>query len=351
MTDIKQATGGSDSKGFSLIILSDVLLALVNTIVKSVHGWSTSRMLVIRNSVDFCLCMTMWVVFRYEVPRPKVILWLIFRGIFYIVFLVFFWASLQSCLPLGDVIVLSITFAPMFLVLLTRMLLGEKIPNGWPLQFFICVIGALLVNKPMAPDPTCSPTTALLPMAAAFAGALSNLVSRQNKDVPPPVVCVFNDVIALIYATVTTALSSDSASLLPDRIDKNVVLLALAGLAGWSGLLCNVKGYQTVSVAAVGSIAQYVSVPLGYFIQVAVFGQPIDTLSAIGATIIACTNVTVMVSKYYAAKAPKEEVVCPASPMTYDPLTLAEQKRRLSESLLAQDVEEALDAKEKSMGA
>mmetsp|Transcript_42575 Transcript_42575/g.121354 ORF Transcript_42575/g.121354 Transcript_42575/m.121354 type:complete len:93 (+) Transcript_42575:3-281(+) len=69
--------------------------------------------------------------------------------------------------------------------------------------------------------------------------------------------------------------------------------------------MTNVKGYQTVSVAAVASIAGYSSVPLGYLMQVLVFGDLPDALSVVGASLILCTNVGVSWSKYRAAMAEK----------------------------------------------
>lgn len=229
------------------------------------------------------------------------------RGAVYIIFVCFLWASLQSCLPLGDVVLLVVTFSPLFLVIMARLFLGEEIPRMWPLQFAFCVLGAVLINKPLAPERSCPLSVALLPLAAAFAGALMNLASRNVRDVPPPVVCVYNDVVAVAFALSSKVTNLGSGSILPDQIDRNLMLLIIAGVIGWLGLMCNVKGYQSVSVAAIASIAAYVSVPLGYTLQVVVFGEQLDALSAAGAALIVCTNLTVIAYKYRAAKAEMEK--------------------------------------------
>lgn len=307
MASVGTADTANDCRGVFFIISSETLLALVNAIVKHVHDWSTPKMMITRNTVDFCLCMIMCAFLGYEVPGRKVSSFLCLRGIAYISFIIFLWASLHSCLPLGDVVVLVVTFSPIFLVLLARLLLNEKIPQMWPLQFALCMIGALLINKPLAPAKACPAYHALLPLAAAFTGALMNLASRNVKDVPPPVVCVYNDVIALIFAIVTGKVSSHGTSLLPDQIDCNLGLLVLAGIIGWVGLLCNVKGYQSVSVSAVASIAAYASVPLGYTLQVVLFGEMPDAMSAAGAILIVCTNVAVILAKYRASKGESAE--------------------------------------------
>jgi len=307
MTESLTSTTANDGQGIFFIIVAEVLLALVNTIVKSVHTWSTQRMMIVRNSVDFCLCMAMWAFFRYEVPSLKVVSLCLVRGMCYIGFVCFFWASLKSCLPLGDVVSLVSTASPLFLVMLTRVLLGEKIPEMWPLQFALCSFGVLLINKPFAPNDACPATTALLPMAAALVGALMNLASRNLKSVPPAVLCVHNDIVALTYAIVSQSMNSDDNSILPPSIDRNFLLLVVAGCIGWVGLLSNIKGYQGVSVAAIASIASYVSVPLGYTIQVVVFDEKLDIMSVAGASLIVCTNVFAIVSKLAAEKATKLE--------------------------------------------
>lgn len=316
---------GGDRLGVIMVLLSELLLASVNAIIKYLHNWSTQKIMIIRNAVDLCLSLAMCAVFRYELPRRKVAMLLFLRGFCYIAFIWFFFASLHSCLPLGDVIVSVVTFNPIFLVLLSRLVLGEQIPRKWPAQFALCVIGALLINKPLAPDPTCPASNALLPMAAALSGALTNLASRKVKDVPPAVVCVCNDTVALSFAIVTTAITSDLTSLLPDVNDCSLGLAVLAGIIGWAGLLSNIKGYQSVSVSAIATLAAYISVPLGYVIQVAVFGEALDMCSAAGAAIIACTNMTVIISSYYGTKTQIDKQARPHNTLLLDEAVRGEQ--------------------------
>merc|ERR1719428_2614089 len=109
----------------------------------------------IRNPVDFCLCLAMAVILRHKVPGLRNTAMCLMRAVFYVTFVSLFWISLKSCIPLGDVIVTTLTFIPAFFVLQSRVLLGEHIPRKWPAQFALCLIGALLINKPLAPNPTC----------------------------------------------------------------------------------------------------------------------------------------------------------------------------------------------------
>lgn len=293
-------TPASDGRGIFFIILAECLLTLVNAIVKYVHTWTTQKMMFVRHSIDFCLCMTMWALFRYEAPGLKVVALALARGVCYCAFMCCFWASLKSCMPLGHVISIAVTALSVFLVILTRVLLGEKIPKMWPLQFALCAFGVFLINKPLASDQACPATTAMLPIAAAFAGAMMNLASRSLQSVPSPVLCVYNDIVAVVYAIVSQSQSmiSEDSSIVPPSIDRNFLLLAVAALIGWAGLLFNIQGYQGVSVAAVANIASYVSIPLGYAIQVLVFNEALDIASVSGATLIVFTNVFALVSKF-----------------------------------------------------
>lgn len=281
--------------------MSEAFLATVNAIVKFVE-WPAERIMAVRYTIDFVLCFSACTVSGLRVPARPICLILLLRGTSYCSFIGFLWAALRSCLPLGDVVVLVVTFSPISVVLLARLVLGEAIPRLWPLQFLLCVIGAALVNMPVDANATCPVTTSSLPLAAAFAGALMNLASRRVKDVPSPLVCIFNDVVAVLFAVLYMALLSPAGLAIPKAEDENLWFVILSAFIGWAGLICNVKGYQTVSVTAVASIAAFVSVPLGYFMQVVVFQKAPDLTSVLGATLIVCTNVGVTWQKYKAAQ-------------------------------------------------
>ena len=123
----------------------------------------------------------------------------------------------------------------------------------------LCIAGALLINKPMAPADGCPVATEALPLGAAFFWSLMNLVVRRCGHVPPPLVSAFTDVTAIAFACVTALVvtrgdtAAAAARLVPDALDAPLLLALLAALAGWAGTQCNITGYQTVSVAVVES--------------------------------------------------------------------------------------------------
>merc|ERR1712039_33800 len=89
----------------------------------------------------------------------------------------------------------------------------------------------------------------------------------------------------------------------PVSDDLSTLLVFASALVGWVGVLSNVKGYQSVSVSAVASIAGYVSVPLNYASQVFIFDQVPDTWSTLGASLICVIKVAATLQKWHAMNA------------------------------------------------
>ena len=339
----------SDVPAVLLMTCSELLLATVNAIVKFVSGWPSERLMLVRFSIDFMLCSIVCLV--RGLSSPSVIDWatLVVRGIAYCSGVSFFWAALRSCLPIGDVVVLLLSASPLFLVVSARVVLGEAIPREWPVQMALLIVGAQLINKPLAPAPDCPPSTALLPAGAAVCWAMMNFASRRVKHVPSVQVMLANDMVAIIFsvtlAVVTRGADDGSAlSTLRPPLNSETLLVALSAVLGWAGLMGNVKGerehgeptpldrrcpirvksrphrpgavhlesaghsllvlpgYQTVSVAAVASIAGSTSIPFNYAYQVFVFAEQPDGFSVAGATLVLGTTVGMTIAKHLTAK-------------------------------------------------
>ncbi|CAK0830779.1 unnamed protein product [Prorocentrum cordatum] len=132
---------------------------------------------------------------------------------------------------------------------------------------------------------------------------MMNLASRSLKDLPPVTLCLFNDVVAVAFGMTWSLLLTPDESPFPVSEDLSTMLVVVSALVGWVGLLSNVKGYQSVSVSAVASIAGYVSVPLSYASQVFMFGQMPDRWSTVGTFLICVINVAATVQKWRAMSA------------------------------------------------
>lgn len=301
------AASQRDLTGILFILASEALNACVNGFVKFVAAWPTQRLMLVRFTADLLISLAVIYSRGLSFPCRVDVPWLLARGAAYCAGLFFFWAALQSCLPVGDVVVTVIAMAPLVLALLSRLVLHESIPRTWLPQMLLCILGALLINKPMAPAEGCPVATELAPLGAAFFWSLMNLAVRRCSHVPPPLISAFTDVTAIGFACVTALaatggdVSAATARLMPDAWDARLLFALLAALAGWAGTQSNIAGYQAVSVAVVASVAGSTSVPFNYALQIVVFGELPDWLSVLGASLIATTNVVVTVAKYRAA--------------------------------------------------
>lgn len=257
-------------------------MAIVSTIVKYVGDWTPQKIMATRFLVDFILCTALCVYLGYTLPSFRTLLRLVLRGCSFCVFITCFWAQLRSCLPLGDGVVVMGASFPFFLVLLCKVFLGDEIPKFWPWQMLLCTLGALLVNKPLAPDPNCPASTAILPLLAAFFAALMSLMARGLKETPAPMLMLVTDACAAMYAIIYETCVEGSFPF-PRTVDSSLGLILVSAVVGWVGLLFNVECYQTVSAAAVATVASYFSVPINYLFQVLVFHVVPDRFSVMGA--------------------------------------------------------------------
>ena len=263
--------------------------------------------MLVRFAIDFVLCACACAYMKLCIPSSAFDLCtLCLRGAAYCSGITFFWAALRSCLPIGDVVVLVLSSSPLVLVLLSRILLGEQIPRAWPLQMCLLITGATLIEKPLAPSADCPTSAALLPVGAASCWALMNFASRRVPHLSPLQVMLVNDLVAMAFACGTAFVSRGSVeaaldALLP-ALDGDLVLIAVSALLGWLGLMGNIRGYQTASVAAVATIAGSTSIPFNYAYQVLLFHQPLDGLSVLGAAIVCGTTVGMTVMKHLASR-------------------------------------------------
>ena len=273
-----------------------------------------------RFSIDLCLSSSLCAYQRCKQPSACEIVILLLRGLCYCSFILFFWAALQSCLPLGDVVVLVIATSPLFLVLSARLFLGEAIPRAWPVQMLLLGTGAALVNKPSflglaPPSARCPAWMAALPVGAAICGAFMNLASRRVKHLPPVTLLLANDAVAVVFACAVAFAQEGSGApaLLRPPLDGSTLLIALSAVLGFAGLMSNVYAYQTVSVTAIAAVASSSSVPFNYAFQVLFFADPVDGLACAGAALVMTTTIGAAIARFASkqeqAEAEKSESV------------------------------------------
>ena len=287
------------------MITSELLLATCNAIVKYVDSWPAERLMLFRFSITAILSSLVCIACGVPAPSRLDLATIVLRGLAYCSGILFFWAALRSCLPIGDVVVLLLSASPLFLVLLARVFLSEKIPREWPVQMLLLIFGATLISKPLAPSDDCPASTVLLPTSAAVCWAFMNFGSRRVKHLPSVQVMLINDIIAVVfacaYALIVRGASGAGVALQPP-LTADLAMVAASAVLGWLGLMGNIKGYQSVSVAAVASIAGATSIPFNYVFQLFLFHEPPDVYSSLGAAIVIATPVGMAAFKHLEAK-------------------------------------------------
>jgi hypothetical protein len=190
----------TDVPAILAMVMSELLLATVNAIVHVTSTWPAARLMLVRFGLDLTLCTVIWSIRRWSVPSAVDLVTCVLRGVAYCSGILCFWGGLRSCLPQGDAVVLVIASSPLVLVLLARTLLGEAIPREWYAQMVLLVLGAGLVDKPLAPDPDCAAWTAAYPMGAALCWAGMNFASRRVRHLHPVQLMLANDAVAVAFA-------------------------------------------------------------------------------------------------------------------------------------------------------
>lgn len=278
------------------MVLSELMLCTCSAIVKYVSDWPMQRMMFIRFTLDFALCATAGIAYRVKFPNFRVMVLLVVRGAAYCIALLFLWSALRCCVPMGDTSAI-LMLNPMWLAILARITLGEKMQGKAPLQLVMCLFGAVLINKPLALDRACPASNMLTALFSSISFAVMNLLSRYVKEVPSLIVQGTNDVVIIVFAA-SQAISGDGLEILVPPMDRNCVIVLFGACIGFLGLWCNVKGYQTVEVAVMAGFAGYTSLPFAYLLQVVVFGTLPDGLSMLGASLIVITNALVYLDRY-----------------------------------------------------
>eukprot|EP00967_Tisochrysis_lutea_P002310 scaffold2911_cov40-Tisochrysis_lutea.AAC.5 len=95
----------ADANGLHLILSSECLVACVNAIIKLVDGWTLGKLLATRCAISLVLNLIVCIASDVHFPNAHELLRLVLRGAAYCAFIAFFWASLRSCVPIGDVVV------------------------------------------------------------------------------------------------------------------------------------------------------------------------------------------------------------------------------------------------------
>jgi drug/metabolite transporter (DMT)-like permease len=203
---------------------------------------------------------------------------------------------LLSQLPLGDATVIIFT-APMFTLLLARIILKEKL--SWKMMFLVAVsvVGVVLVARPSFlgfPEDVAPPyaemarsLVVLIGLLAAIASAATNILVRKLLNVPAMVTVLWLMVVSFSISFPIALFHSKSKW--PPSLGHWVLVLCMAGL-GFSG-----QGFKTQGLkweqAGIGSMMRNLDLVLAFGFQVTLLGEQFKVLSVVGASLTLSTSI------------------------------------------------------------
>lgn len=262
-------------KGIIMMLLSAFFFALMAATVKSLGDYPLTEKMFFRNALGFIFAFVMVRKNRGSLKGNNRKL-LLLRSVLGMLGVAAYFYSIQF-LNLADAVIIN-KFSPFFVVLLSWLLLKEKIGKGQIVALMIAIVGATLVTKPTF-NVTVVPALIGL-MASMFAGMAYVTVSYLRKsDSPETIVFYFT----LVTSVCMIPFAFGGGWIIPRGMD----ILKAVGLGVFStaGQIFMTYGYRYADASEV-SIYSYSDIIYSMAIGVLLFSELPDYLTLIGGVLI-----------------------------------------------------------------
>jgi len=286
--------------GTVLVVLAAMTFALVALIVNTDTLPST-----VAGEARFFVCWVLSMAFMLRYRRERQLHWfgpakirwvLVLRGFLTCGFVTLWWAALPTA-PLGDCIAV-IYCSPLFTVILSRLILGEKMLAVFPIQALLATSGMCLIIQPpwlvsalglSTSAQSSGSSNYTLVFAAMCFSCIMPITTRGTKAaswIEVEHVTSFLAVFMLnptVYFAQQLANGHDAMSLPINVSLSEVGLIALAALGSFAGVAMQTKGYQMADPGKACMFC-YLEIPFAYFLQhFGTTNSSISTSSIIGA--------------------------------------------------------------------
>jgi drug/metabolite transporter (DMT)-like permease len=272
-------------KGVAYILAAVLLFSILDALVKAAAAsYSIGQIVFFRSAFAFVpLSIAVWWTggpARIRSGRP---MYHAARGILGLVAMGCFFTALRTQ-PLADVVAISFT-GPLFIALLARPLLGERLtPRRWA-AVLGGFIGVLLIIRPGTSMFT---VPSLLPLVGALAySTIMMLVRRMGSREGTVATAVF-------FTTFTMLASAATLPWTYSRPDAaGLFLLVAVGLAGGCANLCLTQAFK---MSPVGLLApfEYTALIWGILFGYAFWGEVPDWQMLVGAMIVVTSGLMVV---------------------------------------------------------
>ena len=295
---------GSTRRSMLLLALGVAVISLQDPIIKSLMGgYPVHEAIVIRSVAALPIfAVLVWRLGGWRTLREGRPGALIVRGLILVVSYTTYYLAFPA-MPLANVVALYFT-APLFVVALSRPMLGEHQGLGRWLAVTIGFIGALIVAQPIGGAIGWS---ALLPITAAAFYAFAQILARRWGNAASATIMSFHQnavylVVALLFAAITAPLVSETTGsgslnfllrpwVLPTAHD--LLLLALCGPIAVGATILLTKAYREAPPGAVTSL-EYTMLIWATFWGFVVFGEVPNAATIVGAVVIIASGLYAM---------------------------------------------------------
>lgn len=285
------------------LALGVAIIALQDPIIKSVmEDHAVTEAIVVRSIAALPIFLVLlWQARDFRAlltGRPGV---LIGRGALFMVSYTAYFLAFPE-MPLANVVALFFT-APLFIVALSPLVLGERQSAGRWLAVAVGFAGAVVIAQPVGGG---LGWAALLPLTAAVFYALGQLVARRYGDAASATVMSFHQnlvylvgasAFALIAAPIAATGGEGAAAFLlrawqwPDPT--TLALMALTGPIAVGGTIFLTKAYREAPPGAVTTI-EYTMLLWAALWGFAFFAEVPDVATIVGAVLIVASGVYAM---------------------------------------------------------
>ncbi len=259
----------------AMMVAGTGFFAVLGALVKAASDEATPMQAVLYRSIFSGLPLLTWMGVRgISLWSPRWRLLLLRAGAGFVALFLYMWGL--SHLPLADVVSLQQT-APVFVAGLSIVLLRER-PRAWfyPLAA-LCLIGALLVIRPTRGMLSIA---SAVPLLSAVFSAFAYVSVRSLTRTEPSI-----RIVAWFVAVSTVGALPFCVADWRWLSWRGNLLLAGAGLMATGGQLLMTAAYKRAPAWIVGAFA-YASVPLGWLLGIAFWGERPDAVAGAGIAII-----------------------------------------------------------------
>jgi len=304
--------------GTMLVVSAAMSFALVALIVDTESLPST-----VAAEARFFVCWLLSIAYmaRYRNERklhffgPSGMRWaLVLRGFLTCTYVTLWWAALPMA-PLGDIIAVMYC-APLLTVIGSRLILGEKMLNVFPIQALLAVSGMCLITQPpwlVAAIGSSPPTEASgggdysLAFIAMILGALIPIATRNTQSASwievehvTSFVAVF--VLNPINYCAQQSVKGEVELVLPHVSVSQIGGILLAGMGSFVAVAMQTRGYQMADPGK-ASMFCYLEVPFGYLLQlIGTTDSSISMASIMGAALVLLSCLLGAASRLYSSR-------------------------------------------------